>query len=292
VSRRLRLPILIGLLVAAVAALWPADVQARPHGRIVVGAGYFYPPYYYRPFYGAAFYSPFWGFYGGFPYWYGPYPYYAYPYRYDTASSVRVQVKPREAQVYVDGYFVGTVDDFDGWSQRLRLAPGEHEVQIYLDGYRPITEKNLFRPDTGYKIEHEMQRLAPGDAQPAPPTPTTPEPRRDAAPAPREPGMQQGPPRYPQAGAPRQSTAPADETEAGVEGFGQLAVRVQPADAEILIDGERWDSPASDEPITVQLATGPHHLEIRKDGFMPYSTDVVIRQDDVTRLNVSLPERK
>jgi hypothetical protein len=282
VSRSIRQPVLLGLAVAAAVICWPTQAQAHPHGRFAVGVGVgFYYPYHY------GFYSPFWGFYGGYPYPYGPYPYpyYGYPYPYDTASSVRVQVKPREARVYVDGYFVGSVDDFDGWSQRLRLVPGEHEVQIYLDGYKTITEKTLFRPDTGYNIEREMQRLAPGDAPPEPPKPAP-----EAAPSR---GRRSGPPsRYPEAGVQQQPPAPDTEREPSAEGFGQLAVRVQPADAEILIDGERWDAPASDAPMAVQLATGPHHLEVRKDGFMPYSTDIVIRQDDVTRVNVSLPERR
>ena len=46
--------------------------------------------------------------------------------RYD--GSLRLKVKPREASVYVDGYFAGRVDDFDGMFQRLQdrigAAPG------------------------------------------------------------------------------------------------------------------------------------------------------------------------
>ena len=46
----------------------------------------------------------------------------------------------------MDGYLVGTVDDFDGWMQRLHVMYGEHEIQIYLQGYRTIRQKVLFRP--------------------------------------------------------------------------------------------------------------------------------------------------
>ena len=48
---------------------------------------------------------------------------------------------PRDAEVYVDGYYAGDVDDFDGTFQRLRVEPGEHEIEIYKDGFRPFRQK-------------------------------------------------------------------------------------------------------------------------------------------------------
>ena len=63
------------------------------------------------------------GFYFWDPYWYGGWgtsPYvYGYGYTggsYETGS-VRLLVKPRDAQVFVDGYYVGVVDEFDGTFQ-------------------------------------------------------------------------------------------------------------------------------------------------------------------------------
>ena len=53
-------------------------------------------------------------------------------------SAIRVQATPRDAQVFLDGEFVGIVDDFDGFLQGIRTSPGEHEIGIYLEGYRKI----------------------------------------------------------------------------------------------------------------------------------------------------------
>jgi hypothetical protein len=36
-------------------------------------------------------------------------------------SSLQLQVTPRETEVFVDGYFAGRVDDFDGRFQRLPI---------------------------------------------------------------------------------------------------------------------------------------------------------------------------
>ena len=70
--------------------------------------------------YGYGYYDPFWFGYGGWsPYgWYAPF---YLPNAYDSnVGSGRLQVKPRNAEVYVDGYYAGTVDDFDGALQRRR----------------------------------------------------------------------------------------------------------------------------------------------------------------------------
>ena len=69
--------------------------------------------------------------------------------------------------------------------------------------------------------------------------------------------------------------------------FGTVAVRVQPADAEVLIDGERWEA-TSGERVLVQLSAGQHRVEVRKSGYKPYSTTVSIRSGQTFTVNVSL----
>ena len=43
-------------------------------------------------------------------------------------ASVQFDVTPRQAEVFIDGYYAGIVDDFDGMFQRLRVEPGQHEI--------------------------------------------------------------------------------------------------------------------------------------------------------------------
>jgi hypothetical protein len=58
-------------------------------------------------------------------------------YGYPTGE-LRIQVRPRDAQVFVDGYYAGTVDDFDGTFQSLRLEEGDYQIEIVLPGYEPL----------------------------------------------------------------------------------------------------------------------------------------------------------
>ena len=239
---------------------------------MVVGAGYrYYSPFYYSPFWGAYYGSPFWGPYG----WPPPYGFYG---GYDYASDLRVMATPREAEVYVDGYLVGTVDDFDGWSQRLRLQPGEHEIELYLEGYRSVRQKMLFRPGETYKIRASLEKIAAGEEAAVRPTP---------APGTATPARELPYPPPPDRGVPAPHPDPTSRTLP--RGFGTLAVRVQPTDAVVVVDGERWDRPDGDPRLSIELSPGVHQIEVRKDGHKPYVSSVQVRSGEVTTLNVSLP---
>lgn len=72
------------------------------------------------------------------PYAYDPFGY-AYGYGFPAAGyaapvspygGVRITKAPRDAEVYVDGYYAGTVDSFDGRFQRLTLEPGPHQIEV------------------------------------------------------------------------------------------------------------------------------------------------------------------
>ena len=112
---------------------------------------------------------------GGYPYAYGyPYsPYYGYGYPYYGSGSLRLQVNPRETEVFVDGYYAGTVDDFDGTFQRLHLEPGDHDLELFLAGHRSFQQKVYLQPGETFNVRHGMAPLGPGDAQPVRPAGNT-----------------------------------------------------------------------------------------------------------------------
>ena len=248
------------------AARPPARVARPPVRSVRVGAG-FYRPYFY------GYYDPFWRpFYG--PYGYGAwrYPYYQYG-GYGASSAVRLQVSPPETEVFVDGYYVGLVDSFDGFFQRLRLPPGDHEIELYLEGHESIRRTLYMTPGETYRVRHEMAPLVPGA-----PAPTRPEP----PPPPAAPPATSGPP----SGAPPPAAGVA---VADPVGFGTLVVRVQPADAAIVVDGERWMGHEAVGELVLDLGAGTHRLEVSRGGHHPYAVDVSIAPGEDTVINVSLP---
>jgi hypothetical protein len=153
--------------VAAAPALAEAQVRART-GAAVVGHAvpirglspivtrprvfsvFPYAPF-YRPGIGLGFYLGYPGYYGpyayGYPYYY--YPYSAYPYGYAPApgyvgatarayGGVRIDMPQKDAEVYADGYYAGTVNDFDGALQHLNMTAGPHHIEIRAQGFDPI----------------------------------------------------------------------------------------------------------------------------------------------------------
>ena len=83
------------------------------------------------------------GNYGAYgPYGYGPYGsgmygQYGRSTTYDTGS-VRIRIRPRDASVFVDGYYAGLVDDFDGTFQSLRLEQGGHKIEVRMPGFETL----------------------------------------------------------------------------------------------------------------------------------------------------------
>jgi len=302
------------LLVASVIASTifltvPADAQvrvARPRAVIasrpivvarptVFVGGYYYPSLYRASLWYSPWSPGYYGYYG-----YGPayfqYPIYAGRGRYDNSGSVRLQISPRQAEVFVDGYFAGTVDDFDGVFQRLNIEPGDHEVQVYLAGYRSFTQRIYLQPGKSFNIKHAMEPLRPGEQASPRPDPAS--------------GAGQGPGDNDGGGIARGAGRGARGEGAGrgegrgargegrggraggpAEGFGSLSLRVQPADAEVLIDGEPWRGSLDNGALVLQLGAGTHHIEIRKDGYRSYLTDIPFANGQTRTLNVALTKQ-
>lgn len=274
--------LMIGLLALLAAMPGVADAQGRrgqrrappppPHSRVAVrGQVVFVGGYFYDPFFGP------------YPWW----PPGTYPGRYfpifDQRASLRLQVRPREAAVYVDGFYAGIVDDFDGVFQELELPPGGHEIVLFLPGYRTLTERLYLRPGSRMNVHEALEPLPPGVASQPPPV---------APPVPPPPDGTYTPPRTPPGpGYPVPVPLPSPSTAVQAVGYGSLSLRVVPPTSDVFIDGERWVS--SDEgQFMLQVSAGTHRVEVAKQGYQRFATEIVVREGETTPLNVSLAPPK
>lgn len=77
---------------------------------------------------------------------------------YRDVGNLRLKVKPANAQVHIDGYYVGVVDSFDGALQRLRVEAGNHKVELKAEGYEPVEFDVMIIPGDTITYKGEMKR--------------------------------------------------------------------------------------------------------------------------------------
>ncbi|MBP7677606.1 MAG: PEGA domain-containing protein [Thermoanaerobaculia bacterium] len=149
----------------------PGVVAAHPRGP---GSGSHRHPRrrYYSPYTGWGGTSWWWG--GPWDWWwwgsrFGPYhwgfggvviveDYSPDPYRY---ARVDTDVSPEAAEVYLDGTFIGSADDFDGYPDFLWLEAGKYTIEFRHPSYETLKHEVEVRPGQALRFRDEL-KLEPG----------------------------------------------------------------------------------------------------------------------------------
>jgi hypothetical protein len=132
-----------------------------PRARVYNNYYYVYPRRYYPYGYGSFglgyfYYDP----YSWYPYDRYNYRFSGYGYGYPTGE-IRLQVRPRDAEVYVDGYYAGRIDEFDGFVQALRLEEGPYTIEIVAPGFESLVFDVRIQPGRKITYRGDMRPLRP-----------------------------------------------------------------------------------------------------------------------------------
>jgi hypothetical protein len=242
------------------------DHHYRGHGgvRVYGGFGAYWGSY------------PYYGYYDGY---YGPYsggyygwraPYSGYGYAYDANyGSLRIMVDPDDTEVYVDGYYAGEVDSFDGIFQRLHVRPGRHELALKRAGFRTHRVR-LYVPAGGtLQVRYKMERGTGVD------------PREDVAGSPDSVEREE-----PQ---PREMRRPETEEPVSPTRAGELHLIVKPADAAVYVDGAFRGN--AEDVADLDVPPGKHRVEVVRPGYVTFEKDVVVGPGQTVEQRVELARR-
>lgn len=253
------------------------------------GGGYWRGPGYSHRRYG----------YGYYDWWYAPYgwyswgyaPGYSYRYRSSDSGSLRLLVEPSKTRVYVDGYYAGIVDDFDGIFQRLNLPPGRHELSFKLEGYKTHRVRLYVPYDHTIKVHHDMERgEGEGVLDDSLDKPGEEWARRDRdrdrydRDDERERRRERSEAR--RAEARDEESDEAEAPRSGTAKQASLRLSVRPEDASIYVDGSFRGT--ARELSSIDLRPGKHRIEVVRPGFRTFEREVDVASNEPTELNIEL----
>ena len=205
--------------------------------------------------------------------WYGwPYPYeYPYPYGYpwppvytlppgSVTGDIRLDVTPKDADVYVDGYFAGVIDNFNGAFHHLTVGAGTHVLEIRNAGFETLTVEVYVQPRQTITYRGAMSPAQAGESS-AQIEPDTASPVDSEAPR----------------GAP-----------------GDFRLDVTPRDSRIYVDGYYVGTVDNfkGKSQRLNLPPGPHHVTLQADGYEPLELDIAIQERQTTTYSGSLTRLK
>ena len=251
-----------------------------PQGHHGFHGYYGYYPYGFYP----NWYFSFWGYpyCWGWPYfsvgWYGGLePPAAVAEAYATGlAAVETDIKPKKADVRVDGALVGQARDYNGTWDVLWLSPGEREISFSLDGYMTLSFYVDVAPGGYVRFSERLQEGS------------GPDPRSTERPV-GVPAVEATPDGGDAYGL---RLAPGSEIPGDGAGLrsGYLTIEAGPADAAVYLDGEflaRADELARLHG-ALPVATGTHVIEVVRPGYRSQRVEVEVTAEHPGRVVLRL----
>jgi len=73
-----------------------------------------------------------------------------------VSSEIKLAITPARAAVFVDGFFVGHVAEFNGGGRGLLIAPGHRKIQVSLPGYQAFSTEVDLAANQKFEIKTDL----------------------------------------------------------------------------------------------------------------------------------------
>jgi hypothetical protein len=193
-----------------------------------------------------------------------PYPYpdpaAAYPEEPLNYGLLSLEILPPEAELFVDGQYVGVAGDLTG--KPVPAPVGDHVLEVRIGSYSSFHTLYVGPGSTTYfsKDAATGERSAPSPGQ-------------SSAPYPIEPSV---------ASSEASAACPSD-----LQG-GVLTMAVEPQDAQVFLDGKPVGSAQGLARAGIVLPEGEHELKVEAPGYEPHSQAVQVGCNDLVRVDVEM----
>ena len=182
--------------------------------------------------------------------------------------------------MYVDGYYAGVVDDFDGLFQRLNTSPGRHEITLKLEGYTAHRVKVYVAPDSTLKLRYDLQKGAGETYEDLAGRAPEADLRREREP--RESDTERETDQDNERWEMQNRGAAGEEPVT----LGRLKLTVRPTDASVYVDGAFRGT--AREAASLALAPGRHRVEVVRPGYRTVERDVEVVPGEPAEMSVDL----
>ncbi len=73
-------------------------------------------------------------------------------------GGVSFDIQPSDADLFVDGEYVGPVGDFTPYGEPLTLTPGVHRIDVQREGFQPMSWDVTVEPGQVIPYRGAMER--------------------------------------------------------------------------------------------------------------------------------------
>ena len=187
---------------------------------------------------------------------------------------VVMRVVPDDADVLLNGRFIGAAYEFATSRSSLRLASRENELILRKKGFREAVVDLRSYSSRHITLKIELEREIAPAAKPAEPAQTPPAEDKQAYEAQSEPLPPQ----------PAEKPEPAEERSLTL-----VTLTVTPEETAVYIDGKFWGlAPSAGETASLRLKPGTYTVTAFKPGFQTYSKEITVPKQEKFALAIAL----
>lgn len=201
----------------------------------------------------------------------------------DDVGAIRLRVRPKKTEVFLDGEPIGRSGQFDGYPGFLWLDEGTHTLVFYREGFRTFRRSFEVRAGMVTEVRVEMER---GETRP--PDEFIGPPGRSAADLP----SAAGPPGATAPVAPPALRGEGDSLDLRAAGA-RVRIAVEPTDASVYLDGRFLGTGEDLSRLHggLLLDAGEHLLEVVHPDYLPDRVNFRSKVGEEIELRVTLDDQ-